>query len=101
MGVDMDRFTQRPVKVPGKPLQIISVARLTEKKGCMWPLSLPAAERTMAFHYRILGIGPWERRLRTLIEQYQLEDMSRCRASNRATRSKPCWMRRMSSCCLP
>lgn len=25
------------------------------------------------FHYRILGIGPWERRLRTLIEQYQLE----------------------------
>ncbi|SAH42357.1 glycosyltransferase [Enterobacter ludwigii] len=26
------------------------------------------------FRYRILGIGPWERRLRTLIEQYQLED---------------------------
>ncbi|KFD21682.1 colanic acid biosynthesis glycosyltransferase [Yokenella regensburgei ATCC 49455] len=25
------------------------------------------------FHYRILGIGPWERRLRTLIEQHQLE----------------------------
>lgn len=36
MGVDMARFTQRPVKAPGKPLQIISVARLTEKKGCTW-----------------------------------------------------------------
>lgn len=33
MGVDLTRFTRRPVKVPGKPLQIISVARLTEKKG--------------------------------------------------------------------
>lgn len=29
----------------------------------------------VAFRYRILGIGPWERRLRTLIEQYQLEDV--------------------------
>ncbi|VTP71046.1 colanic acid biosynthesis glycosyltransferase WcaL [Leclercia adecarboxylata] len=37
----------------------------------------PAASlkaRGVAFHYRILGIGPWERRLRTLIEQYELED---------------------------
>ena len=32
-------------------------------------------ERGVAFRYRILGIGPWERRLRTLIEQYQLEDV--------------------------
>lgn len=46
MGVDMTRFTYRPVKAPG-----------------------------VAFRYRILGIGPWERRLRTLIEQYQLEDV--------------------------
>jgi colanic acid/amylovoran biosynthesis glycosyltransferase len=30
--------------------------------------------RGVDFRYRILGIGPWERRLRTLIEQYQLED---------------------------
>ena len=75
MGVDMDRFTQRPVKVPGKPLQIISVARLTEKKGLH--VAIEACRQLKArgvdFHYRILGIGPWERRLRTLIEQYQLE----------------------------
>lgn len=32
-------------------------------------------EQGMAFRYRILGIGPWERRLCTLIEQYQLEDV--------------------------
>ncbi|HFK7157288.1 TPA: glycosyltransferase [Escherichia coli] len=46
MGVDMTRFSPRPVKAQG-----------------------------VAFRYRILGIGPWERRLRTLIEQYQLEDV--------------------------
>ena len=75
MGVNMERFTQRPVKVPGKPLQIISVARLTEKKGLH--VAIEACRQLKArgfdFHYRILGIGPWERRLRTLIEQYQLE----------------------------
>lgn len=75
MGVDMERFTQRPVKAPGKPLQMISVARLTEKKGLH--VAIEACRQLKArgvdFHYRILGIGPWERRLRTLIEQYQLE----------------------------
>lgn len=30
-------------------------------------------EQGVSFRYRILGIGPWERRLRTLIEQYQLD----------------------------
>jgi colanic acid/amylovoran biosynthesis glycosyltransferase len=71
----MDRFTQRPVKVPGKPLQIISVARLTEKKGLHVAIEAcrQLKEQGVAFHYRILGIGPWERRLRTLIEQYELE----------------------------
>ncbi|MDU2786715.1 MAG: colanic acid biosynthesis glycosyltransferase WcaL, partial [Enterobacter sp.] len=68
MGVDLTRFTRRPVKVPGKPLQIISVARLTEKKGLH--VAIEACRQLKArgvdFHYRILGIGPWERRLRTL-----------------------------------
>lgn len=38
MGVDMTRFSPRPVKAPATPLEIISVARLTEKKACMWRL---------------------------------------------------------------
>lgn len=75
MGVDMDRFTQRPVKAPGSPLEIISVARLTEKKGLHVAIEAcrQLKARGVAFHYRILGMGPWERRLRTLIEQYELE----------------------------
>ncbi|WP_039058594.1 colanic acid biosynthesis glycosyltransferase WcaL [Enterobacter sp. Bisph1] len=77
MGVDMARFNLRAVKNPGTPLQIISVARLTEKKGLH--VAIEACRllkaRGVNFKYRILGIGPWERRLRTLIEQFQLEDV--------------------------
>ncbi|EGK3592290.1 MULTISPECIES: colanic acid biosynthesis glycosyltransferase WcaL [Enterobacteriaceae] len=77
MGVDMTRFSPRPVKTPATPLEIISVARLTEKKGLHVAIEAcrQLKEQGMAFRYRILGIGPWERRLRTLIEQYQLEDV--------------------------
>lgn len=77
MGVDMARFTHRPLKTPATPLEIISVARLTEKKGLH--VAIEACRllkaRGVDFRYRILGIGPWERRLRTLIEQYQLDDV--------------------------
>lgn len=77
MGVNMDNFTLRPLRAPGETLQIISVARLTEKKGLH--VAIDACRRLKAqgvrFHYRILGIGPWERRLRTLIEQHQLDDV--------------------------
>ncbi|MFT2925079.1 colanic acid biosynthesis glycosyltransferase WcaL [Escherichia coli] len=77
MGVDMTRFSPRPVKAPATPLEIISVARLTEKKGLHVAIEAcrQLKEQGMAFRYRILGIGSWERRLRTLIEQYQLEDV--------------------------
>ncbi|HBE5992141.1 TPA: colanic acid biosynthesis glycosyltransferase WcaL [Escherichia coli] len=77
MGVDMTRFSPRPVKAPATPLEIISVARLTEKKGLHVAIEAcrELKEQGVAFRYRILGIGPWERRLRTLIEQYQLEDV--------------------------
>ncbi|ADO47906.1 colanic acid biosynthesis glycosyltransferase WcaL [[Enterobacter] lignolyticus] len=77
MGVNMDNFAQRPLRAPGETLQIISVARLTEKKGLH--VAIDACRQLKAqgvrFHYRILGLGPWERRLRTLIEQYQLEEV--------------------------
>ena len=77
MGVNMDRFSLRAVKAPGETLQIISVARLTEKKGLHVAIEAcrQLKEQGVRFHYRILGIGPWERRLKTLIEQYQLEEV--------------------------
>ena len=77
MGIDMTRFTPRQLKSPAAPLEIISVARLTEKKGLHVAIEAcrQLKEQGVSFRYRILGIGPWERRLRTLIEQYQLDDV--------------------------
>jgi colanic acid/amylovoran biosynthesis glycosyltransferase len=77
MGVDMDRFSLRPVKAPAETLEIISVARLTEKKGLHVAIEACRLlkERGVDFRYNILGIGPWETRLRTLVEQNQLDDV--------------------------
>lgn len=77
MGVDMERFSLRPVKPQAKTLEIISVARLTEKKGLHVAIEACRLlkERGVDFRYNILGIGPWETRLRTLIEQNQLDDV--------------------------
>lgn len=76
MGVDMDKFSMRRLKTTGETLEIISVARLTEKKGLH--VAIEACRllkaRGVRFRYHILGIGPWERRLRTMIEQFQLDD---------------------------
>ncbi len=77
MGVNMEKFSLRPLKTPGQPLKMISVARLTEKKGLHVAIEACRLlrERGVDFRYHILGIGPWERRLRTMIEQFQLEDV--------------------------
>lgn len=77
MGVDMERFSLRPVKPMATTLEIISVARLTEKKGLHVAIEACRLlkKRGVDFHYHILGIGPWETRLRKLIEQNQLDDV--------------------------
>lgn len=56
---------------------MISVARLTEKKGLHVAIEACRLleQRGVDFRYNILSVGPWERRLRTLIEQYQLDDV--------------------------
>ncbi|MEA1065407.1 colanic acid biosynthesis glycosyltransferase WcaL [Erwinia sp. HR93] len=76
MGVDLAKFSLRSVKAPGERLTMVSVARLTEKKGLH--VAIEACQllkaRGVKFRYYILGIGPWERRLRTQIEQLELDD---------------------------
>ncbi len=77
MGVDMTRFTHRSVKAPGDAAGDDFRRAPDRKKGLH--VAIEACRQLkaqgVAFRYRILGIGPWERRLRTLIEQYQLEDV--------------------------
>jgi colanic acid/amylovoran biosynthesis glycosyltransferase len=102
MGIDMTRFTPRQLKSPAAPLEIISVARLTEKKGLHVAIEAcrQLKEQGVSFRYRILGIGPWERRLRTLIEQYQLDDVIEMPGFKPSHQVKRCLSRRMYFCCL-
>ena len=81
MGVDMTRFSPRPVKAPATPLEIISVARLTEKKGLH--VAIEACRQLgVAFRYRILGIG--RGKARTSSNNINWKMWWRCRALNRA-----------------
>ncbi|MCB1907320.1 MAG: glycosyltransferase [Rhodocyclaceae bacterium] len=64
MGVDVDRIpmldAERPV---ARPLRVLSVARLTEKKGLAY--GIEAVRRSPGpIHYRIIGSGPDEAALR-------------------------------------
>lgn len=77
MGVNLEEFTMRGTKIFGDKLEIISVARLTEKKGLH--VAIEACRllkiKGKKFHYHIIGKGPLEQYLRTLINRYELHGM--------------------------
>ena len=64
MGVDVDRIEMLdPGRALAKPLRVLSVARLTEKKGLAF--AIEAVRRAPCpVHYRIIGSGPDEAALR-------------------------------------
>lgn len=66
MGVDLESFPpireSRPV---GNPLKVLSVARLTEKKGIAYAIQGVKQSETPV-HYRIIGAGPLESDLKAL-----------------------------------
>lgn len=86
MGVDMTRFSPRPVKAPATPLEIISVARLTEKKGLHVAIEAcrQLKEQGVAFRYRILGIGRGKDACAPSSNNINWKMWWRCRALNRA-----------------
>lgn len=57
MGIDMTRFTPRQLKAPAAPLEIISVARLTEKKGLHLAIEACRQLKTKASHFAIAFWG--------------------------------------------
>lgn len=64
-GVDTKRFYPRPLP-PAKPVQLLAVGRLMEKKG--FDILISACEQlSFPFHLRILGEGPERVRLETAI----------------------------------
>jgi colanic acid/amylovoran biosynthesis glycosyltransferase len=66
MGVDLDQLQMRATtRQPIDPLQVLSVARLTEKKGLEYALAGVTQARSK-IAYTIIGTGPLDKPLREL-----------------------------------
>ncbi len=69
-GVDLERFT--PKDFPELPLKLLAVGRLVEKKG-FDVLIKAAAQLTFPFTLRIVGDGPQQEHLISLVKTNRLE----------------------------
>ena len=76
MGINCDKFQFRTPRPIGGKLKLISVARLTEKKGLEFAIkavALLAKKGTKKIGYKIIGDGELMKPLQALIEKYNLE----------------------------
>jgi glycosyltransferase involved in cell wall biosynthesis len=74
MGIDPDKFASQ--KIPGDRRKILSVGRLIEKKGFEYAIYgvHTLTEKFPEIEYTILGSGPEESKLRSLIKEHGLEE---------------------------
>src|SRR5262249_1973240 len=72
----MDRFVKEPGPARDRPIQIVSVGRLLEKKGLCYLVDAckVLADRGQPFQCRIAGDGPLGDELRARIEHHGLSD---------------------------
>lgn len=74
MGIDLEKFDFSPIKKIDYPIKIVSVARLTEKKGI--DVAIRACNilnlSNIDFTYNIFGEGPLEKELNELIGNFNL-----------------------------
>lgn len=78
MGIDVDRFTFQPRTIEdNEPIQLVSIARLVEKKGLEY--GIRALQEVIPVHpsikYTIVGSGPLMPQLAALVESLALEDI--------------------------
>ncbi len=77
MGVDLDRFVERPrSRIATGPLSVLTVGRLVDKKGVADGLRAVAAARRrgIELRYTIIGDGPLRGRLEALAGELAIED---------------------------
>lgn len=76
MGIEPEKFNMKAREALHQPLRILTVARLTEKKGL--GVAVEACkylkEKGANFQYTIIGNGDMEEQMRDTIRQAQLED---------------------------
>ncbi|MDF2911772.1 MAG: colanic acid biosynthesis glycosyltransferase WcaL [Sporolactobacillus laevolacticus] len=73
MGIDLLRFDSHPSE-PGKPIKIVSAARLVEKKGLEYGIEAVGKliKKGYSLNYLIAGDGPLKDRLQGMIEKKKL-----------------------------
>jgi colanic acid/amylovoran biosynthesis glycosyltransferase len=75
MGIDTSRFAHLPRTVEaGRPLRVLTLGRLVEKKGVEYGIRAAALLRRhgVALHYSIVGDGPLRPELETLVRDLDL-----------------------------
>jgi colanic acid/amylovoran biosynthesis glycosyltransferase len=80
MAINVDKFIYRlPLYTDDKPLKIISVARLVEKKGIEFSVEavIAALEENVNIEYKIIGDGPLKDKIFKLIEIHGFKDKIR------------------------
>lgn len=73
MGINCDKFQLRTPQQIGEKLKLVSVARLTEKKGLEFAIKAAALlikNNTTKINYKIIGGGELMKPLRLMIEKY-------------------------------
>jgi colanic acid/amylovoran biosynthesis glycosyltransferase len=76
INIDSYPFVERTYS-PDRPVEIVSVGRLVEKKGfddLLHALALVKQQSKQSFHCRIIGGGPLEKTLRDLTDRLNLND---------------------------
>lgn len=76
MGIDLKSIEFAPRTLcPGAPVQLLSIARLTEKKGLRYALEAvrKLTEQGVPVHYRVVGDGPLREELATTIRNLRLD----------------------------
>jgi len=76
MGIEPEKFNSQPRQAFHKPLRIVSVARLTEKKGLDVAVKASAIlkQRGGQFQYTIIGNGDQDEMMRDFIAREGMED---------------------------
>ncbi|MBE6185649.1 MAG: colanic acid biosynthesis glycosyltransferase WcaL, partial [Bacillus sp. (in: Bacteria)] len=74
MGIDVGKFEYCPA-VQEKEIRVLSVARFVEKKGIEYGISAVSQliDQGYSIQYSIVGGGPLEEKLRTMIQEKHLE----------------------------
>ncbi len=76
MGIGVNKFPFKPRATLNSPIQLLSIARLTEKKGISVAINacLRLKQQHIDFHYTIIGDGPLRKTLEAQVANLNLGD---------------------------